>query len=71
MKMSMNPFCEIAVEVNTSTLLLPVVVDLVSGQSKSYVLCYTLQEALRLREKKVAKEVIAVSIGPKSSQVTH
>ena len=30
---------------------------------------FELQEALRLREKKVAKEVIAVSVGPKSSQV--
>jgi len=40
-KMSMNPFCEIAVE-----------------------------EALRLREKKIAKEVIVVSIGPNSSQDT-
>ena len=69
--MSMNPFCEIAVEVYTSRVLLPLVVNLVSGQLKSYVLCYTLQEALRLREKKVAKEVIAVSIGPKSSQVKH
>jgi electron transfer flavoprotein beta subunit len=35
-KMSMNPFCEIAVE-----------------------------EAVRLKEKKLAKEVIAISIGPK------
>lgn len=40
-KMSMNPFCEIAVE-----------------------------EALRLKEKKVIKEVIAVSIGPKQSAET-
>lgn len=40
-KMSMNPFCEIAVE-----------------------------EALKLKEQKVAKEVVVVSIGPKSSQDT-
>lgn len=40
-KMSMNPFCEIAVE-----------------------------EGIRLKEKKVAKEVIAVSIGPKQSNET-
>lgn len=40
-KMSMNPFCEIAIE-----------------------------EALRLKEQKVAKEVVVVSIGPKSSQDT-
>jgi electron transfer flavoprotein beta subunit len=40
-KMSMNPFCEIAVE-----------------------------EAVKLKEKKVAEEVIAVSIGPKQSQET-
>ncbi len=40
-KMSMNPFCEIAVE-----------------------------EAIRLKEKKVASEVVAVSIGPKQSQET-
>lgn len=40
-KMSMNPFCEIAVE-----------------------------EAIRLKEKKVAKEIVAVSIGPKQSQET-
>lgn len=40
-KMSMNPFCEIAVE-----------------------------EALRLREKNVAKEVIAVSLGPQHCQDT-
>jgi electron transfer flavoprotein beta subunit len=40
-KMSMNPFCEIAVE-----------------------------EAIRLKEKKVASEIIAVSIGPKQSQET-
>lgn len=38
-KMSMNPFCEIAVE-----------------------------EAIRLKEKGVATEVVAVSIGPKNSQ---
>jgi electron transfer flavoprotein beta subunit len=40
-KMSMNPFCEIAVE-----------------------------EAVRLKEKKVVSEIIAVSIGPKLSQET-
>jgi electron transfer flavoprotein beta subunit len=40
-KMSMNPFCEIAVE-----------------------------EAIRLKEKKVATEVVAVSIGPKQCQET-
>ncbi|UIZ24613.1 hypothetical protein KXD40_006710 [Peronospora effusa] len=40
-KMSMNPFCEIAVE-----------------------------EAIRLKEKKVASEVVAVSIGPKQCQET-
>jgi electron transfer flavoprotein beta subunit len=40
-KMSMNPFCEIAVE-----------------------------EAIRLKEKKVVKEIVAVSIGPKQSQET-
>eukprot|EP00401_Gymnodinium_catenatum_P012395 CAMPEP_0117604432 /NCGR_PEP_ID=MMETSP0784-20121206/78681_1 /TAXON_ID=39447 /ORGANISM="" /LENGTH=97 /DNA_ID=CAMNT_0005407457 /DNA_START=12 /DNA_END=305 /DNA_ORIENTATION=+ len=39
--MSMNPFCEIAVE-----------------------------EAIRLKEKKIATEVIAVSIGPKACQET-
>ena len=40
-KMSMNPFCEIAVE-----------------------------EAVRLKEKGLAKEVVAVSMGPKASQVS-
>lgn len=40
-KMSLNPFCEIAVE-----------------------------EAIRLKEKKVATEVVAVTIGPKTSQET-
>ena len=40
-KMSMNPFCEIA-----------------------------LEEAVRLKEKKVASEVVAVSIGPKEAQET-
>ena len=40
-KMSMNPFCEIAVE-----------------------------EAIRLKEKKLATEIIAVSIGPKGCQET-
>ena len=40
-KMSMNPFCEIAVE-----------------------------EAIRLKEKKAAAEVVAVTIGPKASQET-
>ncbi|TDH71338.1 hypothetical protein CCR75_002682 [Bremia lactucae] len=40
-KMSMNPFCEIAVE-----------------------------EAIRLKEKKVATEIVAVSIGPKQAQET-
>ena len=40
-KMSMNPFCEIAVE-----------------------------EAIRLKEKKVVSEVVAVSIGPKQCQET-
>lgn len=38
-KMSLNPFCEIAVE-----------------------------EAIRLKEKKIAREVVAVTVGPKSSQ---
>jgi electron transfer flavoprotein beta subunit len=38
-KMSVNPFCEIAIE-----------------------------EAVRLKEKKLAKEIIAVSIGPKVNQ---
>ena len=41
MKMSMNPFCEIAVE-----------------------------EAVRLKEKKIATEIVAVSIGPKQAQET-
>lgn len=40
-KMSMNPFCEIAIE-----------------------------EAIRMKEKKVAKEVIAISIGPKACAET-
>lgn len=40
-KMSMNPFCEIAVE-----------------------------EAVRLKEKKIANEVVAISIGPKQCQET-
>lgn len=40
-KMSLNPFCEIAVE-----------------------------EAVRLKEKKIVSEIIAVSIGPKSCQET-
>ena len=40
-KMSMNPFCEIAVE-----------------------------EAIRLKEKKIASEVIAVTIGPKQAAET-
>eukprot|EP00954_Amorphochlora_amoebiformis_P005846 460915-Amorphochlora_amoeboformis.AAC.2 len=40
-KMSMNPFCEIA-----------------------------LEEAVRLKEKKIASEVVAVSIGPKEAQET-
>ncbi|GAB9476223.1 Electron transfer flavoprotein subunit beta [Globisporangium polare] len=40
-KMSMNPFCEIAVE-----------------------------EAIRLKEKKIVSEIIAVSIGPKQAQET-
>src|SRR3954462_8758519 len=40
-KMSMNPFCEIAVE-----------------------------EAVRLKEKGIAKEIIAVSIGPAQAQET-
>mmetsp|Transcript_19959 Transcript_19959/g.39203 ORF Transcript_19959/g.39203 Transcript_19959/m.39203 type:complete len:253 (-) Transcript_19959:273-1031(-) len=40
-KMSMNPFCEIACE-----------------------------EAVRLKEKKIAKEVIAISVGPKAAQET-
>uniref|UniRef100_A0A7S2SPX5 Electron transfer flavoprotein subunit beta n=1 Tax=Mucochytrium quahogii TaxID=96639 RepID=A0A7S2SPX5_9STRA len=40
-KMSMNPFCEIAVE-----------------------------EAVRLKEKKTASEIIAVSVGPKQAQET-
>ena len=40
-KMSMNPFCEIAVE-----------------------------EAVRMKEKKLAKEIIVVSCGPAQSQVS-
>ena len=30
----------------------------------------TLQEALKLKEQKVATEVVVVSVGPKSSQVS-
>mmetsp|Transcript_44061 Transcript_44061/g.89961 ORF Transcript_44061/g.89961 Transcript_44061/m.89961 type:complete len:256 (+) Transcript_44061:42-809(+) len=40
-KMSMNPFCEIAIE-----------------------------EAIRLKEKKIATEIVAVSVGPKACQET-
>ena len=40
-KMSLNPFCEIAIE-----------------------------EAVRLKEKKVVSEIVAVSVGPKASQET-
>ena len=41
-KMSMNPFCEIAVE-----------------------------EAVRLKEKGIVTEIVAVSIGPKQACITH
>lgn len=76
-KMSMNPFCEIAVEVSIVSndfiflkrafffhlcLLFPF--------STPFLLISRSQEALRIKEKKEADEVVAVSIGPKQSQDT-
>lgn len=59
-KMSMNPFCEIAVEVSAKGALLVAVSNVVGPD----------QEALRLKEAKVASEVLVVSVGPKLAQVS-
>ena len=65
-KMSMNPFCAIAIEVRTF-----------NGIASVYYLLFNeifprllSQEALRVKEKQQADEVIAVTIGPKQSQDT-
>lgn len=66
-KMSMNPFCEIAVEV-FDMLLMPSTRAVYSA-APQLINTVDQQEALRLKEQKVAKEVVVVSVGPKSSQV--
>lgn len=67
--MSMNPFCEIAIEVCVQTIL-----RLERNSNKIdpilIVIARRPQEALRVKEKKQAEEVVAVSIGPKQSQDT-
>lgn len=65
-KMSMNPFCEISVEVSPGAVLLP----RHESPAKPTLPWPGLQEALRLKESKVAEEVVAVSIGPKQCQDT-
>ena len=67
-KMSMNPFCEIAVEVGRCAKPTESILQLVDRQCSEEQMV-ALQEALRLREKKVAEEVLAVSLGPKACQV--
>ena len=69
-KMSMNPFCEIAVEVGPEAAYLQnscLVPQIASVKTFSTTRC--TQEALRLREKKLAEEVLAVSMGTKACQV--
>ncbi len=72
-KMSMNPFCEIAVEVGSLCWAYRRAICLLQiAYCSSHWLNEpptALQEALRLREKKLAEEVLAVSLGPKACQV--
>lgn len=70
-RMSMNPFCEIAVEVVVSSLLLGPQKLTSCGYSSMQTSLHDKQEALRLKEQKIAKEVVVVSVGPKSSQVSQ
>ena len=59
-KMSLNPFCEIALGRESFVIFLHNLSDFSSLK----------EEAVRLKEKKLASEVIAVSIGPKAAQET-
>ena len=59
-KMSLNPFCEIALGREAFVIFLHNLSDFSSLK----------EEAVRLKEKKLASEVIAVSIGPKAAQET-
>lgn len=72
-KMSMNPFCEIAVEVtslfNTNGCRHLSRVVWVFKHSIDCETAIDMQEALRLKEKKLAEEVVTVSLGPKACQV--
>ena len=66
----MNPFCEIAVEVFDMLLMpgTPMMWDSATPHFNKH-LVRDKQEALRWKEQKIAKEVVVVSVGPKSSQV--
>jgi electron transfer flavoprotein beta subunit len=70
-KMSMNPFCEIAVEVRVdSRVRVNQRCDgnrLIGGRLRP---ARCPQEALRIKEESLAQEVVAVSIGPKQCQDT-
>jgi hypothetical protein len=80
-KMGMNPFCEIAVEVRGwlyKVLLqqrLPCAgcrwqwLNRLESCKCTTSMAVILQEALRLRESKAVEEVVAVSLGPQQVQV--
>ncbi len=71
--MSMNPFCEIAVEVTLPPHLfrchLKERQNHLKGLKRLERAYCIRQEALRLKGKKLAEEVVAVSLGPKACQV--
>jgi hypothetical protein len=74
-KMSMNPFCEIAVEVceiydsiAAQEDAVPFTLSSINAFSQTMITSFG-QEAVRLKEKKLAEEVLAISLGPKACQV--
>ena len=69
-KMSMNPFCEIAIGTNIAPQLMNMhkALTLFLLYSTQLSMSIITEEAVRLKEKKIVTEIIAVSIGAKGSQ---
>lgn len=65
--MSVNPFCEIAIG---KTRLLVFNCSKLSYSVTSFPPICRTEEAIKLKEKKIATEIVAVSIGSKAAQET-